>query len=58
MYINRSRSIIEENQILLELTDSENGALEHFLDENALLGMDHLVIALFQFTVDVDVFNV
>jgi len=46
---------IEEYKVFFDLTDTADGRLKDFLDVDALLGMDHLVIALLQLTIDLDV---
>ena len=49
---------VEIDETLLELADAANCALEYFLDEDALLGVHNLVIALFELAIDLDVLDV
>ena len=58
MDVNTTWSCVESHKILLELTDSANGALQDLLDEHSLLWMNHLIIALFEFSKNLDIFNV
>ena len=56
--VHARRSRVEEHQIFLHLTYAANCGLQHSLYVNAFLGMDHLVVAFFQFPVDVDILHV
>jgi hypothetical protein len=58
MDVYRLRSRVENDEVFLEFADSTDGAFKSFLDEDAFLGMNDLVITLLQFSVDIDVLNV
>ena len=58
MDINAVWSGVVGNQILFELTDSTNRTFKNLLDENSFLWVDHLIIALFKLSVDLNVFDV
>ena len=49
---------VVSNKILLKLADSTNCALENFLDKDSLLRMDHLIIALLELSVDLNILDV
>ena len=49
---------IEENQVLLDLADAANGRLEHFFDIDSLLRVHHLIVALLEASVNVDILDV
>ena len=49
---------VEIDETFFELTDAADCALEDFLDEDALLGVHNLVIALFKFAIDLDILDV
>ena len=46
------------HQVLLKLANAANRALQHFLNENALLWMHDLIITLFELSIDLNVLNV
>ena len=49
---------IEKDHVLFHFANSANGALECPFNEQSFLRVHHLVVALFQFPVDVDVLDV
>ena len=58
MNIYAARSSIESHEVFFKFTDSANGAFQHFLDENAFLRVDYLVIAFLKFFENIDVFDI
>ena len=58
MHIERSGSWVEEDHVLLDLANAANRGLQHALDVYALLWVHHLVVALLELAVDVDVLNI
>ena len=46
------------DQLLFHLTDTANGTLKDFLDENSFLRVHNLVIALLELAVDFNVLDV
>ena len=46
------------DEVEFELYDAEHGGLEHVFEEEALLGVEELVVAVFENPVAVDVFDV
>ena len=58
MHVDALGSRVEENQIFLHFADAADGAFEHALDEDALLGVHDLIVASFQLAVDIDVLDV
>jgi hypothetical protein len=55
-YLIRMRIIL--NQLMFALDQPNHCILEHLLQENPLLGVHDLVVAIFQFLVDLDVLDV
>lgn len=51
-------SWIELSDLVFEFTNSANSTLEYFLNEDSLLRMHILIITLFKFAVNVNVFDV
>ena len=49
---------VELCDFILKLTNSANSALEHLLNEDALLRVDILIVALLELAIDIDVLNV
>lgn len=49
---------IVADEVELEFDHSQHGGFEHVLEEHSFLGMDHLVVAIFEDLVAVDVFDV
>ena len=49
---------VEEHEVLLNLADAANGRLEDLLDEYALLWVHHLVIALLELSIDLNVLHI
>ena len=49
---------VEVDEPFFELTDARDCALQHLLDEDALLRVHDLVIALFKLAIDLDVLDV
>ena len=49
---------VEVDEPLFELTNASNRAFQYLLDEDALLRVHDLVIALFQLAVDLNVLDV
>ncbi len=47
MYVERLRSGVEEHHVLLHLADTTYRRLKHLLYVDALLRMDHLIVAFF-----------
>ena len=58
MHVNGLLSRIKLSDLDLQFADSADGALEHLLDENPLLWVHTLIVALLQLPVDVDVLDV
>lgn len=58
VHVHRGGTRIEEHQIFFNFADAANGRLEHLLDIDSLLWMHHLIVALLELAVDVDVFNI
>jgi hypothetical protein len=58
MHVDTRWSGVEEDKVLLHLANSKDRALERFLDEYALLWVDHLVVTLLQLAVDVNILDV
>ena len=58
MYVDGAWSEVIIHQVLLELANAANSALQYFLDKNALLWMHNLIIAIFELPIDLYVFNV
>mmetsp|Transcript_14249 Transcript_14249/g.38745 ORF Transcript_14249/g.38745 Transcript_14249/m.38745 type:complete len:316 (-) Transcript_14249:27-974(-) len=52
------RSRVVKDELLFQLQDPGYGALHHFLNAPALLRVDHLVMAVLQFLVDLQVLDV
>ena len=46
------------NEVEFDLDDSEHGRFKHVFEEDPLLGVDHLVIAILESFVALDVFDV
>ena len=49
---------VVEDQVLLDLANAANRALQHLLDEDALLRVLDLIVALLELAVDLNVLNV
>ena len=49
---------IVEHQVFFELANTADGALQHLLDEDALLRVHDLIVTLLKFAVDLDIFDV
>lgn len=58
MDVNASWPGIKHHEILLELTDSANRAFQNLFDEDSLLRVNHLIVALLQFSKYFNIFNV
>ena len=58
MHIDGACAEVIEDQVLLDLANTADSTLEHLLDEDALLRMHDLIIALFELAVDLDVLDV
>jgi len=58
MNVNRLLSVVIGNHLILDLAYTTDGAFKNFLDEDTLLRMNNLIVTLFQFSVDVNVFDV
>ena len=58
MHIDGSLTEVEINQALLELANTADGALEDLLDEDALLWVHDLIVALLKLAIDLDVLDV
>jgi len=48
----------EDSQVFLNLTDTTDSGLKHSFDKDALLRVDHLIVAFFKLTIDIYVLNV
>ena len=51
-------SWVEGYQIFFQLTNTANSAFKSLLNEDSFLWVDHLVVALFEFSINVDVLDV
>lgn len=58
MHIDGTLSRVELSYLILELANSTNGALKSLFDENSFLRLHTLIVALFKFSVDVNVLDV
>ena len=58
MHINRSGTEVVVHKVLFDLTDAADCALKHFFDEDALLWVHNLIVALLELAVDLDVLDV
>ena len=58
MHVDGASTEVVEDEVLLDFANAANRALKHLLDEDALLRVLDLIIALFQLAVDFDVLNV
>ena len=58
MNVNTLGSGVVRDEVLLDVANARDGALESLLDEHSLLRVHHLVVALFKFPVDVDVLDI
>ena len=58
MHVDRALSEVVEHKVLLDLADAANRALKNFFDENALLRVHDLIVALFKLAIDLDVLYV
>jgi hypothetical protein len=41
--------------ILFNFTHADHGVIKHLFHEDSLLGMDHLIVGFFEFTVGIEV---
>ena len=58
MHVKRPITRVELNKHVLDLADTQHGALYDLLDVQALLRMHHLIVTVFKFAVDIDVLDV
>ena len=58
MHVKRPITRVELNQHILDLADTQHGALYDLLDVQALLRMYHLIVTVFKLAVDIDVLDV
>jgi hypothetical protein len=58
MHVERAFTRVEERQFLLNLADSEHGALHYSLDVISFLRVDHLVVTVLKLAVDVHILDV
>lgn len=58
MHVDRALAEVVEHKELLDLADAANRALKNFFDENALLRVHDLIVALFKLAIDLDVLYV
>ena len=58
MNVNGVGSGVESDQVLFQFANTTDGALKSLFNKDSLLRMHHLIVALFQFSIDVDVFDI
>ena len=58
MHVDRALAEVVEHKVLFDLADAANCALKNFFDENTLLRVHDLIVALFKLAVDLDVLDV
>lgn len=58
MDVDGASTEVVEDEELLDFANAADGALKHFLDEDALLRVHNLVVTLLELAVDLDVLNV
>lgn len=58
MDVDGAATEIVEDQVFFELANTADGALQHLLDEDALLRVHDLIVTLLKFAVDLDVFDI
>ena len=58
MHVNGFLTWVKLGNFVFELADSANGALKSLLYEYSLLGVHTLIVALFQFAVNINVFDI
>lgn len=56
--IERTSSGVELSEVFFHVANPEDRALEDFFHKDALLGVHHLIVALLELTVNVDIFDV
>ena len=58
MDIDRASSVVEMNKEFLHLTNSANSALKNLFDKDSLLWVHNLIIALFEFAVNLNILDI
>jgi hypothetical protein len=58
MNVQRPSSSLMVDQHLFDFTDAQHGALKYLLNIKSFLRMDHLIVALFKFGVNINVLDV
>ena len=58
MHINALGPRVKQNEVLLHFANAANGRLQHALNEDSLLGVHDLVVALLELAINVDVLDV
>ena len=58
MDIDGARAHIVEDEVFFNLADSANRALKDLFDEDTLLRVHNLIVALLEFAVDLDILDV
>lgn len=58
VHINALRPRVKQNEVLLHFANAANGGLQHALNEDSLLGVHDLVVALLELAINVDVLDV
>lgn len=58
MDVDGASTEVVEDEVLLDLANAANSALEHFLDKDALLWVHNLIVTLLKLAIDLDILDV
>ena len=58
MNVDRIWSWVEGHQIFFQLTNTADSTFESFFNENSFLRVNHLVVAFFKFSININVLDV